>query len=276
MAKKKSEPKTDKVASTGLALYSPEVAEFLHRITPPKFIDKHPFNGLNYVQVGYVRRCVEDLCAKLNAYWQYEVEEVGAQESLLKIKHIVVKGRLTLTFRKDGESIVREQYGGSDVKCYKDDHRTKPNWPMDLGNDYKSAASDAFKKCASSFGIAQDIFEPKVEKKFDEVRTEQQKQEAKDDISGSTPVTRGEPIETQATETPKPKNQPGKDDSDKISIKEISLIAKLLAQNEDIRGKVRQFMKKEFGSEMTTRLLWGQYRKLMDYIMALNPKNPPF
>ena len=31
--------------------------------------------------------------------------------------------------------------------------------PLDLGNDFKAATSDALKKCASLFGIGADVYE---------------------------------------------------------------------------------------------------------------------
>lgn len=260
-----------------LALYSSSIAELLHRVTPKEFIDKHPFSGLDYVQVGYVRRCLEDLCAKLNAYWLYEVSEVGAIELLLKIKHIVVRGKLTLVFRKTGEVLVREQFGGSDVKCYKHNHATKPDQPMDLGNDYKSAASDALKKCASSFGVAQDIFEPKVEKKVNALK---EKEAAGQGASDPGIPNKKKPIEGEVVDPPKKDTmsaaQGDKPDNEKITMKEVALLARMLQANEKHRGKVRTFMKKEFGHELTTRLMWGQYRKLYEYFMGLNPEEAPF
>jgi hypothetical protein len=52
--------------------------------------------------------------------------------------------------------ISKEQYGGSDIKKYS--QGTKIGQPLDIANDLKSAGSDALKKCASLFGIAQDVY----------------------------------------------------------------------------------------------------------------------
>ncbi len=52
------------------------------------------------------------------------------------------------------------QNGSSEVKKMKD------GTIMDLANDYKSAASDCLKKCASLLGIAFDVYHPSVHDKL--------------------------------------------------------------------------------------------------------------
>jgi len=247
------EPATD----GALTLYSKDVANLLHKKTPKEFIEKHPYNGLDYVQIGYVRRCVEDFCAKLDATWSFEVEEPGAIDSLLKAKHIVVKGRLVIVM-KDGTPMVRENYGGSDVKFFKDTHRTKPGLPMDLGNDYKAAASDAFKKCASSFGIAQDVYEPKVERKVEAMTPARVAELVQGRVVDSTTGirTNGDveaPARSQDFTNP-----------ERISAAAMSVAAKLLHKSA-LENDAQAFMKQTFGHTLMTKMTMGQYNELMSW-----------
>lgn len=49
----------------------------------------------------------------------------------------------------DGEWIIRQQFGSQKIK-----RSRSTGVPLDIGFDYKGAATDAFKKCASLFGVA--------------------------------------------------------------------------------------------------------------------------
>lgn len=86
---------------------------------------------------------------------------------------VSVRGRLTCRTKDtngDWHSIVREQYGRSEVKWQtvtkngtksrKIDEWTGKPIPLDFGNDLKAATSDALKKCAAQLGIAADVYDP--------------------------------------------------------------------------------------------------------------------
>lgn len=261
-AKKKTKKEVlviEPVLEARLTLYSKGIDALLHRITPPEHIDKHPFNGLDYVRVGYVRRCIEDLCAKLNATWSYEVSDVGAIDTLLKAKQIVVRGTLTIVM-PDGKLMVRENFGGSAVKCYKDTHKTQANLPMDLGNDYKSAASDALKKCASSFGIAQDVFEPAVDKT---IKAKKKQEEAQAD----------EPADAPSSDTPAGKYD--YTDGTAVSMNEMSIAAKIIHKSE-LSDKAKVFLKDDLGGVMMSRMTKGEFQQLIDWAIKNDLKDPPF
>lgn len=88
-------------------------------------------------------------------FWDFSIitDEATALEMAVKTKSVVVRGRLTITNPSTGVSVTREQYGRKDVAFKKG-----TNEPMDFGNDMKAAASDALKKCASQFGLFNDIY----------------------------------------------------------------------------------------------------------------------
>jgi hypothetical protein len=93
--------------------------------------------------------------------WSFEV----VRETVGKDK-IWVLGKLICYFMTPIgiQSIVKMQYGGADVKRLRESGEI-----MDIGNDLKSATTDALKKCASELGIASDIYwKEKDEPKYQE------------------------------------------------------------------------------------------------------------
>ena len=272
MTKKKPKPEPA-VPEKALVLYSESVREFLHKITPKEFVKKHPTNGLDYVEVGYVRRCLEDLCHKVDAIWSYRVFEVGAMEFLLKVKHVVVKGQLMLFFRKTGETLVREQYGGSEVKFYKDTHKTRPGQPMDPGNDFKAAAADAFKKCCSSVGIAQDIFEPKVEKTVNDMEAKEEGEVVDAEVEHSWD---GDQHKAEAKPAAKGYKVNVEDPEARVKQDQVAVIMRFLGANPSIERAVKDLMKERFGTGILSNLKQKEYAEVHDFILSLNPKEPPF
>lgn len=62
-------------------------------------------------------------------------------------------GSITTTEHKyEAVNVVKEQYGGSDIK------KLKTGAIMDIADDFKSAATDAMKKALTSFGFGADIY----------------------------------------------------------------------------------------------------------------------
>ena len=92
--------------------------------------------------------------------WDFEIKDHGREKDM-----VWVLGRLTIKDKKGTPMIVKEQFGRADVKYYKD--RTKGE--LDFGNDLKSAATDALKKCASELGIASDVYGKQEFKEIQEV-----------------------------------------------------------------------------------------------------------
>jgi hypothetical protein len=66
--------------------------------------------------------------------------------------YVVVHGQMTIN------DVIKEQFGGSDIKFRKGTRNA-----LDVGNDFKIAATDAMKKCASMFGVALHLYNPTEE-----------------------------------------------------------------------------------------------------------------
>ena len=116
--------------------------------TPAQYVKQRPAKGggtWNYVSGGYVKKVLNLM---FGWDWDFEIVE---EKILIEAKEIVVKGRLTC--RTNGRTIVKMQYGNKDIIF-----RKGTEIPLSVGNDLKSAATDALKKCASEIGIAADIY----------------------------------------------------------------------------------------------------------------------
>ena len=92
---------------------------------------------------------VAEYIARLNKVlgtgnWNYEILKCHVQP---EYKDSVI-AHVRVTANVDGQIAVKEAYGGAKVKMM------KSGGVMDLGNDFKSASSDAFKKACQGFGIA--------------------------------------------------------------------------------------------------------------------------
>ena len=92
---------------------------------------------------------VAEYIARLNKVlgtgsWNYEILKCHVQP---EYKDSVI-AQVRVTANVDGQVAVKEAYGGAKVKMM------KSGGVMDLGNDFKSAVSDAFKKACQGFGIA--------------------------------------------------------------------------------------------------------------------------
>lgn len=123
--------------------------------TPASMVYKRPAKGggtWKYVKSADV---ILALNTTFGGFWDFSIitDDATALEMAVKTKSVVVRGRLTITNPSTGVSVTREQYGRKDVAFKKG-----TNEPMDFGNDMKAAASDALKKCASQFGLFNDIY----------------------------------------------------------------------------------------------------------------------
>ena len=72
----------------------------------------------------------------------------------------MVEGRLVIWNKNRTAYSVREQFGQHFVKMTSvtEEGTSLRTYPSDIGNAYKAAASDAFKKCASDFGFCWDVY----------------------------------------------------------------------------------------------------------------------
>ena len=76
--------------------------------------------------------------------WSFEIISVRRDE--IDTDEIIAHVSLTATI--DGLTVVKHGFGGQSVK-----RQRKDNKPVDLGNDFKGAVSDALKKAAQQLGV---------------------------------------------------------------------------------------------------------------------------
>lgn len=125
--------------------------QLLHKTTPEKYIRERPAKGggkWKYISGGYVKKTL-NLMFGFN--WDFEI-----LEQLILHGECIVKGKLTV--RTNGVTIVKTQFGNKDIVYKKLQEGETERQPLSIGNDLKSAATDALKKCASELGIGSDIY----------------------------------------------------------------------------------------------------------------------
>ncbi len=136
---------------------SKQVGNFFASKTPKKYIKTRPGpNGmvLRYVPIGYVITC---LTRAFGVFWEWKILDKGIGK-----EQIWIYGELTIK-NSTGFSITKGSFGGSQIK-----KSTKTQLPISIGNDLKSAESDALKKASSKFGIAADVFYKEMDQ-YDEM-----------------------------------------------------------------------------------------------------------
>lgn len=138
-------------AMVGKLPFSNRQINLLMQKTPERFVKERTIRGggkAKYVQIQYV---IGMLNLITGYRWDFEIvdeKEISGQ--------IIVRGKLSVA-TKDGTTITKTQYGGAEIKAYGKEH-DKAGQPMDISSDYKAAASDCIKKCASLMGVAWDVY----------------------------------------------------------------------------------------------------------------------
>lgn len=142
---------------------------FIKGETPKELIHYRPGRGgsLRYVTSYHFDRMANALFEHL---WSFEIksQDIGKKQVWCHGRVTLhVPGKTTITKYPDGTiveeridpvNLVRDQFGGCDIKFPKEGPK---DMPIDIGDDLKSSASDAKKKCFSSFGFFRDIYEPR-------------------------------------------------------------------------------------------------------------------
>lgn len=131
----------------------------INKKTPQEYIKQKAGRGgmtFNYVEAGYI---IDQLNKIFNYMWSFEVKEKQINTG---VTQVAVLGKLTgyiviPTTPPMVQAIVKEQWGGSDIKMFSQGH-PKQGTPMDIADDFKAASTDAMKKCASLLGVAQDVY----------------------------------------------------------------------------------------------------------------------
>ena len=120
--------------------------QLLLKKTPSQYVRQRPAKGggvWHYVSGAYVRKVLN-----LMFGWDWDFEVLS---EMIQGNQVIVKGKLTC--RVNGKSIVKTQFGCKEIVM-----RKGTNEPLNLGNDFKSATTDALKKCSAEIGIAGDIY----------------------------------------------------------------------------------------------------------------------
>jgi hypothetical protein len=124
--------------------------DFLLQRTPRHEIKTRQGRGglqFSYVEHGYV---TERLNLVFGFNWDFEVTDKQILED-----EVIVEARLTVR-TPGGQTIVKTQFGGAEIKRHASG--AKNGRPLSIADDYKAAASDALKKCASLLGIGLDLY----------------------------------------------------------------------------------------------------------------------
>ena len=120
--------------------------QLLLKKTPSQYVRQRPEKGggvWHYVSGAYVRKVLN-----LMFGWDWDFEVLS---EMIQGNQVIVKGKLTC--RVNGKSIIKTQFGCKEIMM-----RKGTNEPLNLGNDFKSATTDALKKCSAEIGIAGDIY----------------------------------------------------------------------------------------------------------------------
>jgi hypothetical protein len=124
--------------------------DFLMQRTPRREIKMRAGRGgmqFAYVEHGYV---TERLNLVFGFNWDFEIVDKQILD-----EEVIVEARLTVR-TPGGQTIVKTQFGGAEIKRHASG--TRSGRPLSIADDYKAAASDALKKCASLLGIGLDLY----------------------------------------------------------------------------------------------------------------------
>lgn len=127
-------------------ILNPFQLQMLLKKTPKAYIKTRPAKGggtWEFVSGGYFRKVLNMM---FGWDWDFEIKD-----KQFMFGQVIVEGRLTV--RSNGTTVIKEQIGRKDVVFKKG-----TTDPLDIGNDFKAAATDALKKCAAELGIAADIY----------------------------------------------------------------------------------------------------------------------
>ena len=137
------------------SIFSRYQLKIINQPTPKEHIElKVDKDGFKYksVKASYVKRLV---MLVVGGNFDFEIK---SREFIASTRETLVEGRLTI-YTFEGRAIVREQFGRHYLNSKTEVNGNKTiSRASDIGNGYKAAASDAFKKCASEFGFCWDIY----------------------------------------------------------------------------------------------------------------------
>lgn len=143
-------PQELKIYKNGNAIFNDEQMRLINKPTPEEYTEiKTDREGFTYksVKVAYVKTLVNLVTGGNYSFI------IKSKEFIANSHEVVVEARLQI-----GDAI-REQIGQNYLNIVTDvTEGVKRSYAQNIGNAYKAATSDAFKKCASEFGFCWDIY----------------------------------------------------------------------------------------------------------------------
>ncbi len=166
----------------------------LYEALAAPFDQVHQRQGQGGRMVDYItgEQCVTRLNTILGVdRWSFRIKHHEINEFAYMI---VVCGELTVM--TDEYTVIREQFGAQKIKMERDGGA-----PLDIGDDYKAAATDALKKCASLVGIA--LYLSHKEEYGEQSQAPQRQAQPQQQRRSSLPPARGQqrgaPAQSSAT-----------------------------------------------------------------------------
>lgn len=172
----KEEEKERALAKLKYKYLGQDLVEILTAPTPPDWILERQARGGRMVSYVPGFRFIERLNEVFGFLWSLDVLDEFELNG-----HIVAKMQLSIqipsrtlieefpdgtkkTVKFEGLTIKKTQFGGSEIKKYKEDSSThKKGDVVDLGDDYKAAATDGMKKCGTELGMFLDVYRQRGE-----------------------------------------------------------------------------------------------------------------
>ncbi len=203
----------EKIKELSQAYLGKDRVDLLTSSTPKEWKKTRPIRGGGNVEYVPGPRFIQRANDAFGFLWSFEMPEATEKipgqlvgKGRLTVHVPVVKKRTVRTYSEDGKQvrevseefeewkIVKEQYGGVDIKTWTDDKPAKDRKgnplqdsehhliyehrkgsAIDVGDDYKSVSTEAFKKCCTGFGMFLDVYgarDDEVEGGADEVQYE--------------------------------------------------------------------------------------------------------
>lgn len=135
------------------SFFPKKLVDFINMPTPAKYIQKREGPGkrmFDYIPGWYARKCA-NYAFGFNHSFEIKSREISGLSA-------IVEGRLIITDPKTGREILhKDDIGGHQIRFLKDMAK-KPENAVDIANDYKSAATDALKRCMVQVGFWKDVY----------------------------------------------------------------------------------------------------------------------
>ncbi|MFW6122450.1 MAG: Rad52/Rad22 family DNA repair protein [Petrotogales bacterium] len=205
---------------------------------------------LCYVETSYI---VSRLNEIFGFNWSWDILSESDVDTSLKIGEVMCEGKLTIN------GVSKTQHGSADVQYQRGSDHTPDNL-ISLGDNYKSASSDALKKCASLFGISLDVYAGKI------------KPEDVDNVE--KPVGEKGTVHSSATRKDVPRNDPRSNQGlVTISTKQNKFMWYLVKTAGIPNKEFEYFVKVKFGTEDPKMYhSYDDFQEVIDLLKGLADK----